>query len=38
MVDERQMEEMLEALKIKYPQPWRDFLGKVSESRLMTPY
>ena len=30
VVDERRMEESLEALKIKYPQPWRDCLGKVS--------
>ena len=30
MVDLRRMEETLEALKIKYPQPWRDCLGKVS--------
>ena len=30
VVDERRMEEMLEALKNKYPHPWKDCLGKVS--------
>ena len=34
VVDERRMEETLEALKIKYPQPWRNGLARSPESRL----
>ena len=37
VVDERRMEETLEALKIKYPQPWRDCLGKVSGIKEPNP-